>query len=298
MAHRAVLVLALLVAAPACTYTVNRAAFVPHATPLTQTGQPMHSTGELTLGAVNAADAKAPTFGDPSAAVEVPGTQLHGGLALRASKNVSIAAIYERGLASTATRVKTTQPPVDGGDVDGYGASITYSVPTSKPGFRIGITTELLFWSIPWIEYRTCIDCAGPYSYVDQGRDVVPTLALGVTPSYHAGRFTWFGGLTTRNHPTITQKGIETGADTGGDVQSGPLNVVAHVGAEVELAAGVRASLIVDQTLTRDPVVYGPGFGLLVTIPLGRDPVRPPAPPPAAAPVLPPPGPPGATPPL
>ena len=47
------------------------------------------------------------------------------------------------------------------------------------------------------------------------------------------------------------------------------LNVTLHAGIGVDVGSGVRANLFVHQTVTRDPIAYGPAIGMTVSIPLG-----------------------------
>jgi hypothetical protein len=262
------------------TYAQHRAALVPHATPLPTNGQPMDSRGELALGASNVVDRVKPGVGDPDAGVAVPSAQLRGSLAVRVTKDFSIAGVYERGFAAGATKIKPSAPPVDGGDVDGRGVNLTYSIPTGQEGWRVGVSAELLVWLVPWVQYTTCIDnCSVPgFTYMDRGKAPVATLGLGITPSYRSGRVTVFGGVLGRNHPTLTEK-LVTEAPGPADVRSGPANFTFHLGADVELGAGVRASLIMHQTIPNNPVAYGLGLGAMLTIPLGRDAAARPAPP-------------------
>jgi hypothetical protein len=253
------------------TYAQHRAALVPHATPLPTDGQPMASAGEIGLGASNLVDAVAPTAGDPTAGDVVPSTQLRGSIALRATKNLSFSLAYERGLSSGSHPVTSSQPPVDD-DVGGAGFGFAYSIDTGREGFRIGVSSELMAWSIPWVQYTICVDnCIGSsIAIMDKGSDSVPTLAFGVTPSYRSGPVTVFGGFTARNQPTITEK-IETNLPGPADVQEGPYNITGHAGVALDLGGGVKASLLVHQTITSDPIAYGPGVGLMLSIPLGRD---------------------------
>lgn len=283
--------LALVPILAACsTYAQQRTALIPHAAPLPWNGQPMTNTGEVGLGASNLGDVGAPTGADPSAGNAVPSTQLRGELAVRATDNLKLSLVQEHGLASTATPLTTSQPSITD-DVSGYGFDLAYSIPTGSPEWRIGIATELLFWSVPWIQYTTCIDnCAGgTYTTRTTGSDLVPSFALALIPSYHVGRFTLFGGITLRNQPTLPEQHVITDVPQDPDVQAGPLNVTVHAGAEVALG-GVRASVFVHQDTTHDPVHYGPGIGVMLAIPFGREHSSAAAAPPTTS------GPPGLTP--
>jgi hypothetical protein len=257
-----------LFALPACqTYAINRAAFVPHATPVPGDGQPLSAPAEVQLGASNLADLRAPGLGDPSSAVEVPGTQLRGGLGLRINEYLALGLHYEEGLHATAEQTNRTAPRVEGGDVSGGGGSIALTLPLDDQ-WSIGLTTELALWSTPWTAYSTEQDSGSTYK--TGGTDTVATLAFGLVPSYRSGRWTFFGGGTLRNHPTIRQKDILNEVESGGHVTEGHDGLTLHAGAEVELGARIRASLYVAQTVTTDPVKYGPSVGLMFTIPIGE----------------------------
>ena len=259
------------------TYAQQRAALVPHATPMMTDGQPLASQGELALGASNIAMVQ-PSEGNPDAGIEIPSTQLRGAAMIRASPNLTLGGVYERGLSAGAHALQEHQPPVDS-DVSGVGLTMTYSIPLNLEGWRLALSSEVLVWSVPWVQYTTCIqNCVGigGGTTSDKGSDSVPTLAFGLTPSYRTGRVTFFGGITVRNHPTIDPT-IRTNIPMDPDVSSGPYNATLHAGAAVELGAGVRASLLVHETITTNPVVYGPSLALMVSIPLGRDADKPPA---------------------
>src|SRR5262245_5234395 len=99
------LVFILAVATGCQTYAVHRAALVPHATPLPTDGQPMSNPAELSLGASNVMDAVAPGAGVADVGDTVPMTQLRGSLSGRIESDISIGAVYERGLANTSHAV-------------------------------------------------------------------------------------------------------------------------------------------------------------------------------------------------
>lgn len=244
---------------------------MPRATPLPGDGQPVGVPAELSLGASNLGEIMKPTAGDPDTGVAVPGVQLLGALALRVTRNFSMTAIYEHGLASTATPVKSSEPPINNGDVIGGGVGWAYSIETSTPGFRVGLANAIVLWSTPWIQYTSCVsNCAVPgATSITLGSSTVPSIAFAVVPSYRTGRFTVFGGVTARNHPTITEK-IDTNLPTDPDVMPGPLNFIIHAGASVALGR-VRMSVVIHQDLNANPVRYGPGVGALITLPLALD---------------------------
>lgn len=257
------------VALAACTGNIQRSARVPHPGVPLASGQPMVGTGEVSAGLSNVTDFVKPSVGDATQAVEVPGTEMRDELRLRLGQRGSLAAIYEHGFASTSQRPDATQAPVGPGSVQGYGVGGSYSFATANPAFSVGTTLELMSWSLPYVEYRTCTEppnCSGDITVVAHGRAHPLTLGIGVTPSYRSGKVTFFGGAFARNHPTATRKEYDVNLyDDSGDVRSGPFNVLLDAGVEVELDRWLSAVMVVHQDLVADPVQYGPGLGLALT---------------------------------
>lgn len=257
------------------TYNTNRAALVPRATPRMTSGQPLDGRGQLGIGASSVANLGKPRVGDPNAGIEIPGTQLHGDLRARIGESFSLGILYEHGMDQGATKLKSTQPDVDGGPVSGYGISMDMSIRTGDPRFRIGIGVDTIVWSVPYVEYLTCAageECF-PYMIEGEGRDTVTTFAASITPSYRASDdIVLFAGATVRQHPTLPQKGTVT--DPGFDeveVQSGPANFLVSGGAELSLAdGGLLASAVAYWDVSRDPAKYKPGIGVQLSIPLGK----------------------------
>ncbi|MDQ3367934.1 MAG: hypothetical protein M3680_21120, partial [Myxococcota bacterium] len=258
-------------------YNYNRAALVPRATPRLDSGQPLTGRGQLDVGASSVMSLGKPTVGDdPNAGVEIPGTQLRGGLRAKVGEGFSFGFLYEAGLDAGAQAPRSTQPPVENGNVTGYGMTMDYSFATGNPRLRIGIGVEAILWSVPYVEYYTCAagETCFPYAVQTAGRDLVETGAVSVTPSYRASdELSLFGGLTMRHHPTIQQKGTSSGPVFGDDaeVTSGPANLVVSAGAQLSFADGaVLASAIAYWDTTPDPVRYKPGLALMLSVPLGR----------------------------
>ncbi|HSK04754.1 MAG TPA: hypothetical protein VK932_26065, partial [Kofleriaceae bacterium] len=256
------------------TYNYNRAALVPRATPRMSTGHPLPATAQLTAGASSLAHLGAPGPGDPNAGLEIPGTQLFGNLRLQPFEGLTLGLVYENGLDAGAKPLKSTQPPVDGGNVEGYGFNFDASIRTGDPRFRVGLGVDAMVWNVPYVEYFTCAageECF-PYSIVSRGSDTVESLAVSLTPSYRPSEgVTVFGGLTVRNHPTIKQKGQTSDPLFEPEVRAGPANFIVSGGVEVALAGGaLLASAIAYWDASREPVEYGPGVAVMLGIPLGR----------------------------
>jgi hypothetical protein len=259
-------------------------------------GPPLAGQAQLAVGASSVAHFSAPGPGDPNAGIEIPGTQLFGSLRGQLNDTFSLGALYENGLDRGAKPLKGTQPPVEGGSVQGYGLTADVSIRTGDPRLRIGLGVDAMIWRVPYVEYLTCAagEACAPYMIVEHDADMVGTFAASVTPSYRATDVvTVFGGLTVRQHPTIQQKGQEMGPLLDDpEVQSGPANVIASGGVELSIAEGaLLASAIAYWDVSREPARYGPGAAVMLSIPFGKRAGAPaPSPPPGymAPPPLPP----------
>lgn len=254
-------------------YRVQRAVRAPHATTPLHTGQPLAGVMELTAGATSAANAAAPRRGSAEHAVEIPDQQVRGELRVRVAQRGEVALIHERGIGATARAMDETQAPVEDGDPHGTGAAVRVSAVANEQ-WSIGFELELLHWSLPYVEYRTCVENCGGTSYtmVEHGIANVGTLGLGLTPSYKQGKWTLFGGAFARNHPTVQRKGMEYGyIDAEDEVDRGPLNVLLHAGAAYQLHRQITAILKVDQNLTTVPVQYGPTIAFALSAALDAE---------------------------
>jgi len=261
----------------ACTVNrVNRAALVPHMTPTLRSGAPMDTPAEIAIGASSLAHTTLGTS-DKTAAVEVPGTQAEGAMRVRVGQKVALGLIYAEGFDAGAKPIDSTQPPVDSGNTRGYGFTLSAMIPTGDPRWHVGIDSELISWSVPYVEYSTCVQgCGGVnWMFMEEGRASVSQLALGVVPTYTTGVWNVWGGVTVRNHPTIEQKGTEVGLDFEDEVTEGEFNTVLSAGADVELGGGFRAGATLYQVVQGKPAAYGPSLALMLTIPLGQRDVAP-----------------------
>ena len=254
-----------------CVGNIQRSARVPHPGVPLSSGQPLETPGELSAGLSSVTDIVRPRVGNATQAVEVPSTQMRNEFRLRIPQRANLALIYEHGFGSTSKQPDQTQAPVGKGDVRGYGASIGYAFETHTPNLVIASTIELISWSVPYVEYVTCTNCASMRTIIDHGRAYPTTLGIGLGPSYRTGKVTLFGGGFARNHPTTFRKEINTDVtfSDNGDVQNGPFNLLLHAGIEIELQRWLSAVLIIHQDVVANPVHYGPGVGLALTGRLG-----------------------------
>jgi hypothetical protein len=266
-------------------------------------GQPMDTKGQMNLGASSVTNLGDPGVGDPNAGIEIPGTQFHGALKGRINDNVAIGFLYENGMDKGATKLNDSQPDVEGGNVEGYGVSMDFSIPTGNPQFSVGIGVDAMLWSVPYVEFATCArdEPCFPGTVMSKGNDSVGTLAASFTPSYKPSKdVAIFGQLTVRHHPTIDQKG-QTVDPTFNEpeVEAGPANFIGAAGAEVTFADGaLRASLLAYMDFSTEPAKYRPGVAMMLTVPFGKIDKTPPvimvpgvAPPPPAYPTYPAPSP-------
>ena len=257
---------------PAPIYRVQRTARVPHPAVPLRTGEPLAGMVEASVGASSFGDARDPRLVDGSDAVEVPSRQYRGELRLRL-RRAEVAGIYEWANGGSMQALDRTQAPVGEGNVEGRGAAVRYSI-DAEHGLSFGLGLEALAWSIPYVEYRTCVaNCAindAPAMQVLHGTQSVATVAFAFTPTYRIGRFALFAGAYTRRQPTIVRKGTEMYVDGGhdSDVDGGRYNWLVHTGVEVRFPV-VSLLLQIQQDLTRDPVWYGPslGFALAARMP-------------------------------
>ena len=276
------LVPVLAVAATGCIERVNRAAMVPHATPILASGSPLDTVAELSAGASSIAHTTL-SSNDDSAAVEIPGTQIEGSLRAALTRHFTVGLVVAHGLASTSEKIKREQPDVEGTGPLGKGLQIVGSIPTGDPRWHVGLAAEFLSWTVPYVEYGVCVEnCGGvQWTSIERGEDEVGQAAFAVIPSYRSGRWNLWGGLTARTHPTIQQKAVESSLDFSGDVESGTFNAIVSAGADVQLGGGVRGGLTLYQVVVGQPASYGPSLSAMLTIPLG--PSRRPKPAAAAA---------------
>lgn len=219
---------------PPPVYQVQRSVRAPRATVPLRTGQPLAGPVEITLGASHAKALSEPKLGDEDAAIELPKYQGRGELRIRMAQNGELALIHERGMSDSVIKLDSTQVPINSGTPHGTGVAMRYAARGEH--LVVGLELELLAWSLPYVEYRTCVEnCElSPQTTIEGGTATRSTVGLGVTPSYQRGNLTLFGGAFARNHPTIERKDTDIvgqRGDTDDGVSRGPLNLMLHAGA-------------------------------------------------------------------
>lgn len=234
-------------------YVDNTVALVPHAAPVQSTGQPMDRPFGVEVGATNLGDLTAPKA---SSVLSPPGIavaehQLRAAFAIAPTPDLRLTVLHERALSKGSHDLSRTHLPLGEDSAAGYGVAFAYSVPTRSPRWRVGVATELVVWRCPYV---TSTD-----NVIDEGTNLVGVAAFGVTPSYRVGAWTWFANGTIGKHPTVDENAAYA------DVKPGPVNVTAAAGMAYRLD-DAEVALDVHDTLTNDPVRYGPAVGLTLRI--------------------------------
>lgn len=257
-------------------FSVRRAALVPHQQPSMRSGQGMGANKhEVSLGTSTLASLTEPKEVEgANAGVVLPRWQFNGAWRVQASDDLDLGLVIDWGLDKGSRSVDVDQPDPDNGDVRGGGFAFGYSFRAGEV-FRIGLSGELLFYSIPYVEYRTCVNnCLGiPFTDVTHDRETIGVISLGVIPSWRLSpNWSVFGGANLRNHPTIEKGDVEIGVEVfdNEEVEAGPGNVVATAGVEFEADNGLRMTAFIYQPVYMDPVQYGPTVGIMFTIPVAR----------------------------
>jgi hypothetical protein len=217
-------------------------------------------------------------------ALEVPSQQVRGELRIRLRRG-EIAPFYEQAIESSYGQLDPTQAPIKDGTATTWGLATRYSFETPSPNVAIGVALDMMSYSMPVVEYRTCVEnCEvnGVYgTEVHTGRESTGTFGVGLTPTYRSGPVAFYGGMYMRRHPTIERKGMEIGGEYDEDISGGNYNMLLHAGLEYRTSI-VSFGAAIQQNVTRDPVQYGPSIGFSLALHVPDPPkartVRPPEP--------------------
>lgn len=271
---------------PAPVYKVQRTARVPRPAAPLRTGEPL--AGPIGVS-IEATAGGASELAEDGVAVEVPRQQIRSELRIRI-KRAELAPFYEQAVAASYDALDPTQAPVRDGSATTLGLATRYSFATPDPNLTIGTSMELMSFSMPYVEYRTCVENCDENGVsgttMHNGNESTGSIGFAITPTYRIGRVALFGGMYTRRHPTIQRKGTEIGAEYDQDIRRGNYNYLLHAGVEVQ-ASVFSLSATIQQDLTADPVQYGPSLGVAIAIHV-PDFVRPRATPPPEPPRAPP----------
>jgi hypothetical protein len=219
---------------------------------------------ELSAGASSVLDTRSPHLHDHSASIETPPAQLRGELRIRLRRDGQLALFTDDAIGGY-TALDPTQAPVRQGRARSTGVALRYTIHPDETPFTIGLGAEALLWSIPFVEYRTCVsDCGdSPIQDVTRGQDTVAALAFALVPAYRSGPWTFYGGLYFAPHPTVRRKGTELGIDYDGDTESGEYNMIVHAGVEYSLRQ-LSVLAQVQKDMVDAPASYGPSFGFAI----------------------------------
>jgi len=219
---------------------------------------------------------------DANAGLYIPRYQVGGGARFRLTRTLDVGVLWDYGLDKGSAAIRDDLPEVNNGNVYGGGASVYYAPSIGDPRFSLGLGLDVMSYSVPYVEYASCVttNCAQPFESIKRDRGSVLVGAVAITPSYRISpRLAAFAGVTARNHPTIPRSSLETASQRNDNpVEVGPVNVIVNAGLEYTFANGVRALAHVFQPVYAGPVRYGPTLGALLSIPLHRDARRPRAP--------------------
>ncbi|HEY5926142.1 MAG TPA: hypothetical protein VIV11_30865 [Kofleriaceae bacterium] len=263
----ALVVVGLVGCIPAPVYRVQRTARVPHPAAPLRTGEPLAGPVELSVGASSVGDVTKPELVDEDASLEVAREQMRGELRVRVGRRGEITGIFESAMGKMVA-LDSSQAPVEQGLPTGIGFATRYSFDLGAPGLSFGLGGEVMSWRIPYVEYRTCIEYCeengAAYMQENHGFESVETFGLSLVPTYRTGNVAVFAGAYARRHPTIKRKGTELYEyDSDYDVDGGNYNWMLNAGVEYRMPV-VSVLAHVQQNLTRDPVQYGPSFGLAI----------------------------------
>jgi hypothetical protein len=253
------LLAAVVLSAGSATYSTRRAALTPEVAPPMRSGAPMDTKAALAVSLPTVLSAGDPTVtSEEPPGLVLPGFQVGAAGRLRVREHFDIGLAWEQASSNGARALAPDQPTVDGGDAYGYGVNF---MATKQVGDDVNIAFigELLNYSIPYVEYRTCVDnCEGsPLEEVNRGRTQIPVLTLGVVPNWRISRgVSLFGGVSARNQPTVDRGAIEVGDDNSSDVTAGDLNVMIEAGAEVSMGPNLKAMAMVYKNIGGTPLDY------------------------------------------
>jgi hypothetical protein len=240
---------------------------VPHQQPIAHSGTGAQ-TPEVSVGSPSVVNTGKPRVAaNQNAGIVIPRWQGQGGLRLPFGSAMTLGVHVDYGLDSGSIPLSDDQPDPEG-DTMGAAVSMLYTAPIT-PEFEIGVAGQLWLYSIPYVEYDTCVNCpGGPYTDVEHDRDLIPVVSFGILPTFKASPFySVFGGINVRNHPTIEKSDVTLGpdSDSNEEVEAGPPNAIATVGMDAMLTRNIKLTGYVYRPIKAKPVVYGLTGGLMLT---------------------------------
>lgn len=263
----AVLVLCAAALGAGCTHSIRRAALVPHQQPIAHSGTLVRSP-EVSVGSPSLASTRKPRVAaSENAGIVIPRWQGQGALRLPWGNATTIGFHVDYGLDQDSVALSDDQPDPKG-DTMGAAVSMFYTAIVS-PDFEVGVGGQLWLYSIPYVEYDTCVNClGGVYTEVDHDRNLIPVVSIGILPTFKvAPNVSLFGGVNIRNHPTIEKSDFSIGpeSDVDEEVESGPPNAIASIGGDIMLTHKIRLTGYLHRPIAAKPVVYGVTAGFMLT---------------------------------
>jgi hypothetical protein len=208
---------------------------------------------------------------DQNAGIAIPRWEGQGQLRFPVGRSMTLGFHVDYGFDEGSVALSDDQPDPQG-DTFGTAASMMYTIPFS-PEFDLGIAGQLWIYSIPYVEYDTCVNCpGGPFTDVQHDRNLIPVINVGILPTYKVGdAFSLFAGFSMRNHPTIQKSEVQLGSSISDEeVEAGPFNAIGSVGADMLLTQRVKLTAFIHRPISAVPVIYGVTAGVMLSITAGK----------------------------
>jgi hypothetical protein len=263
------LIASLLLAACTTTMPARRAAMVPALAPELSGATPLAYEGELSIGHSGRGGLGSPRLAGSGTddGLEVIEPQYSAVLHLQDHAGHSGGIVYQFASGGDSERLARDQPDVHG-DVHGLGVTGAVARWLGDGDWTAKITGDLIVYRLPYAKDTSCLaDCAEdpPTLFAYE-----PAMSVSGLVGRRLGRVTLFGGMKLAHHPTIERGGRAAyWADKDNDLELGPLNLVASMGAEVKLGR-VRLLGVIYAPLREDPVAYPAAFALSLNVGLGK----------------------------
>lgn len=259
------------------TYSVRRSALVPAPNPPMRAGRPID--GRVDLAAhVGTSLLDIDAASNEQSATYVARTTVGTAARFRIGHSFDMGPVFLAGLGGRdAERDPGVPEPPAGGPL-GVGLSMQLAPRFDDERFGLAGVFDFVLWSIPVREEWWCLDCGGAPSLdmTENTHEGVPVFGLALMPSFRPdSSVTLFGGMTLRNQPQVRASEVVVTTSVGeGDsedeLEMGPVNVVASLGAELDLGAGAHALLVASQPIGASEVSLGPSVSASLGWSLGE----------------------------
>ena len=197
------------------------------------------------------------------AGLYIPRHQFQAAATFHFNEYFAFRMLGRQGLSAGAMKAAPTTLIKPGEDVRGLGQGWLASIPLSGERHRLHITADMLFMSVPSYVIAECVSGCDGVVQTRRGPQTDGVLQSSIAFAY-AYRATSNVELivTTalQTHPTNIRD-FSNYAPVA-EVESGPAYVIAGLGAEIHLKPYLSLLPQLSWPISRDPVVYGPVFGL------------------------------------